>query len=106
MYSEVQASVALEFAHSLADRNYAAAHDMLDQSLQENMPVDELQRQFESVIPLDWGDVDPIELANQDNLPFVYVVLGGDVYSEAIVIHEFSRKNEAVKISEFEFGRP
>jgi hypothetical protein len=37
---------------------------------------------------------------------FVDAFLGGDVFSEAIVIHKFSRQNDAIKISEFEFGRP
>ena len=79
---------------------------MLDKSLQQRMPVEELQRQFEQMIPLDWGEVDPIELQNTGFSPLVYIVMGGDVYSEAIIINEFSLENNSVKISGFEFGRP
>ena len=106
MYNEEERSLALEFAQSLADRNYAAAHNMLDKSLQQNMPVEDLQSEFELMIPLDWGEVDPIELQSPGDAPFVYIVLGGDVYSEAIIINEFSRETDSVKISGFEFGRP
>jgi hypothetical protein len=106
MYTGKQTSLALEFAQSLANRDYLAAYGMLDQSMQANMSVQELQRQFEQMIPLDWGEVDPIELQNQGNAPFIYIVLGGDVYSEAIIINEFSRESDTVKISGFEFGRP
>ena len=37
---------------------------------------------------------------------FVYVVLGGDMYSEAIIIDSFVTENGKIKIGNFEFGRP
>jgi hypothetical protein len=37
---------------------------------------------------------------------FLYVVLGSDVYSEAILIDSFASNNEIPKIDRFQFGRP
>jgi hypothetical protein len=38
------------------------------------------------VIDDDWGPIDPLEVDDSEDWPFIYVVLGGDVYSEAILI--------------------
>jgi hypothetical protein len=50
--------------------------------------------------------VNPIELEKRDEWPFVYVVLGGDVYSEAIIIESFTLEDGQARIDAVEFGRP
>jgi hypothetical protein len=87
MFDQIQKSLALEFARSLAQRDYAQAYNMLSQNAQSQMNVDIRREQFEAMIPLDRGDVNPIQLEENpawDEM-FVYVVLGEPVYSEAII---------------------
>ena len=72
----------------------------------ERLHITALREQFERMIPLDWGPVDPIELEDRDEWPFVYVVLGGDVYSEAIIIESFTLEDGQARIDAVEFGRP
>ncbi len=70
------------------------------------MSSETLGAEFEIIVPLDWGEVTPITLEENDAFPFVYVVLGGDMYSEAIIIDSFVTENGQTKIGNFEFGRP
>ena len=108
MFDQKQKSLALEFARSLSKRDYKQAYNMLSLNAQSQLTEDGLREQFESMIPLDWGDVNPIELEENPawNEMFLYVVLGGDVYSEAITISSFASDEEKMKIETFEFGRP
>jgi hypothetical protein len=108
MFDETQKTVALEFARSLAARDYAQAYSMLSLNAQSRMSLDAMREQFEAMIPLDWGDVDPVELEENpawDGL-FIYVVLGGPVYSEAIIISSFASEVGKARVETFEFGRP
>jgi cell filamentation protein len=41
-----------------------------------------------------------------DGWPFIYIVLGGDIYSEAIIVYSFVVEDGLHKIDRFEFGRP
>ena len=50
--------------------------------------------------------VEPLELEESQDWDFVYVVLGGDTYSEAIFIPVFTIEAGQIKIAEFELGRP
>ena len=106
MFDSAQKSLAKEFARVLSQREYDAAHAILSQKLRSQVDVDRLREEFEEMIPLDWGLVDPIELEESGDYPFIYVVLGGDVYSEAIIIDSFSIENNQVKVGRYEFGRP
>jgi len=108
MFDQQQKILALEFARSLAKRDYRQAYNMLSLNAQSQLTEDALREQFESMIPPDWGDVDPIELEENpawDEM-LLYVVLGGDVYSEAIIVNAFASENELPKIDSFQFGRP
>jgi hypothetical protein len=108
MFDQEQKLLALEFARSLAKRDYSQAYNMLSLNAQSQLTEQALQEQFESMIPPDWGDVDPIALEENpgwDEL-FLYVVLGGDAYSEAVIVNSFSSDNEIAKIDSFQFGRP
>ena len=79
---------------------------MLSNSLPAILSATDFRRLYEQMIPQDWGDIDPIELLGGEEHPFVYVVLGGDVYSEAIIIDRFVFENGSTKIDHLEFGRP
>lgn len=100
-----QKSAAIEFARALSKREYGAAHAMFSRELRSRVSVDRLREEFEAMIPLDWGVVDPIELEESGDYPFVYVVLGGDVYSEAIIIDTFCKENNEVRVGKYQFGR-
>ena len=108
MFDQKQKTLALEFARSLSKRDYGQAYNMLALDAQSQLTEDALREQFESMIPTDWGDVDPIELEENPGWDemFLYVVLGGDDYSEAIIVNSFASENELPKIDSFEFGRP
>ena len=105
VFSEKEKARAIEFAQALAERRYADAHVMLAEPLASGLREDELRRQFEYVVPTDWGEVDPIELFENDSMPYVYVVLGGAVYSEALVVEEFETRDDEILIARFELGR-
>jgi hypothetical protein len=73
-----------------------------------------MQAAFEAIVPTDWGPIGPIEtgetLANwpgrqPSDLGWVYVSLGGDVYSEAVIAVVTMEDGEP-RIREAEFGRP
>ena len=106
MFDPTEKTLALDFAHALVRRDYPAAHAMCSRRLQARLDVATLREQFERMIPLDWGQVDPIKLEESDEWPFVYVVLGGDGYSEAIFIASFTLEDGQARIDAVEFGRP
>jgi hypothetical protein len=105
---------ALAFARSLGAREYAAAYSMTAQTYRVQNTAEQLQAAFEGIVPTDWGPVGPIEGGQtmEDwpgkqpaDLGWVYVSIGGDVYSEAITVIVVSEDGQA-KIREVEFGRP
>lgn len=87
MFNSIEKALALEFAHNLVGGGYNRAYAMLSQNLQAQMTVENLQTNFLDMISPDFGSVDLIELDESQNWDFLYVVLGGDTYSEAIFIH-------------------
>ena len=108
MFDQAQKELALAFARALAAKDYARAHGMLGLAAQSRIAVDALRADFEAMIPPEFGAVDPIELQENpawDDV-FVYVVLGGPVYSEAIMVEAFTSEGGTPKIDRFQFGRP
>ena len=108
MFDDTQESVALAFARSLAARDYARAYAMLSSGAQSTLTLQALQEQFEMMIPPDFGDVAPIEIVKDptwDHI-FIYVALGGPVYSEAVIVSAFADEQGHQKIDAFELGRP
>lgn len=106
--------VALEFANSLAVREYSKAYAMTAQEFRKRTTAEQLRTAFESIVPTDWGAMGPIEVGQTmtswpgkrpEDLGWAYVSIGGDVYSEAIIVVVTSESGEA-KIREVEFGRP
>ena len=106
MFTEDEKNLALELAYKLEQRDYDAAYGMLSTNFQTSLSASEFRRLYEQMIPQDWGEIDPIELMDDEDYPLVYVVLGGDVYSEAIIIDRFVFENDSTKIDHLEFGRP
>jgi len=106
--------VALEFAKSLAAREYPKAYAMTSQEYHKRNTVDQLRAGFEGIVPIDWGAMGPIEVGQTmtnwpgkqpSDLGWAYVSIGGNVYSEAIVVVVASENGEA-RVREVEFGRP
>jgi len=103
--------VALRFTRALCDRDYAGAHAMGTAAYRAGTTVDQLQGDFEAIVPTDWGPFGPIEVVRLD-LPGVvmppgrvYVSIGGDVYSEAVVVTVENEGGE-LRVAAVEFGRP
>jgi hypothetical protein len=106
--------ISLKFAKSLADRDYATAYSVTSEEFKNQHSVDQLREDFEIIVPADWGPVDPIEVAEvlqewpakkKTDRAWVYVSMGGDVYSEAVSVIVIT-ENGALKIREVEYGRP
>lgn len=106
--------IALEFARSLAARDYSKAYAMTSQEYREKNTLTQLRSGFETIVPTDWGTADPIEVSKTmtnwparqpSDLGWAYVSIGGDVYSEAITVVVASENGKA-RIREVEFGRP
>ena len=106
--------VALEFAKLLAAREYPKAYAMTSQGYRQTNTVDQLRTGFEAIVPTDWGAIGPIEAGQTmtswpgrqpSDLGWAYVSIGGDVYSEAVIVVVTSEDGEG-KIREVEFGRP
>jgi hypothetical protein len=106
--------VALKFTNALAARDYAGAHAMTSRAYRSAMSVDELKAAFEAIVPTDWGAIGPIETGETlgnwpgrqpSDLGWVYVSIGGDVYSEAVIVIVTLEDGQA-RIREVEFGRP
>ena len=107
MSNEARQSLALEFARALSERRYVEAHAMCTPDLRSKVSVEKMRSDFEAMIPLDWGPVAPIELVDIGELspPYLYVSLGGEVYSEAIAIY-MADVDGNVQVDRFELGRP
>ena len=106
MFDQDQKTTAILFAQRLVARDYRAALELCSEALQLSLNEKSLCEKFEAIIPLDWGRVDSIRLEENDTFPFVYITLGGDVFSEAIIVHSFATENEQTRIVSFELGRP
>jgi len=106
--------IALEFAKSLAAREYTKAYAMTSLGYRQKTTVDQLRTGFETIVPTDWGATGPIEVGQTmadwpgkqpADLGWAYVSIGGNLYSEAVTVVVTSENGEA-KIREVEFGRP
>jgi len=102
------------FTKRLAARAYGEAYAMTSRPYRAEVPLERLKADFEAIVPLDWGAAEPIEIAQtMDRWPgqrdadllWVYVSIGGDVYSEAVVVVLAAEDGEP-RIREIEFGRP
>lgn len=105
---------ALAFAKALGARDYPGAYGMTSQAYRKEVTVEQLRDAFEEIVPTDWGEMGPIEVGETmedwpgkeaTDIGWVYVSIGGDMYSEAISVI-VAAENDSAKIREIEFGRP
>ena len=110
----VAKETALIFSKLIASRNYSDAYEMTSTSFKKNFSKVEMQEAFEDMIPMDWGEISPIEIGEtmtdwpakeSTDIAWVYVILGGDVYSEALTLIVTDEEG-SIKIRDIEFGRP
>ena len=108
MFDQAQKRLAVAFARALAGRDYEQAYGMLSAGAQSRTAREALRADFEAMIPPEFGEVNPIELLELPEAAelFVYVVLGGPVYSEAVMVEGFTAEDGTPKIYRFQFGRP
>lgn len=108
--SEV-APIAKRFTEALCRRDYAAAYAMTSASFRARHEQASLQTNFERIVPRDFGPIGPIEVVRTlDRWPkkepgdagWVYVSIGGDVYSEAVQV--VVTRNGTIR--GIEYGRP
>ena len=106
--------VALALTGALAARDYHAAYALTSRAYRESTTVHDLQAAFEAIVPIDWGAVGPIDVGETlDDWPgrepsdagWVYVSVGGDVYSEAVIV-VVTREDGELRVRGAEFGRP
>ena len=106
--------VALKFTKTLTDRDYSTAYAMTSSEYRNRANLDQMKAEFEAIVPPDWGTMGPIEIGETQkdwpdkqpsDLGWVYVSIGGDVYSEAVTVVITLEKGDP-KVREVEFGRP
>jgi hypothetical protein len=106
--------IALDFTRALACRDYARAYTMTASDFRKHCSQKKLEADFEDLIPLDWGNPEPIEVGETmtawpdkkpSDLGWAYLSLTGKKYSEALVLI-ITLENHAAKIRSVEFGRP
>ena len=106
--------VGLAFAKALADRDYHAAYALTSRNYRDKMSLKDLQAAFESIVPVDWGTVGPVEVGQTmedwpgrepSDVGWAYVSVGGDLYSEAITVVVTLEEGE-MRVRAVEFGRP
>jgi len=107
-------SVGVDFANALARRDYSAAYAMTSSEYQRGTTIAEMQAAFEAIVPTSWSTVGPIEAGvtmetwpdkQPSDVGWVYVSIGGDVYSEAVIV-VVTVEADALKVRTVEFGRP
>jgi len=107
-------NVGVDFAKALARRDYTAAYAMTSSEYQRGMTLAAMQAAFEDIVPTSWSTVGPVEGGlTMDTWPdkqpadvgWAYVSIGGDVYSEAVVV-VVAVEAGALRIRTVEFGRP
>jgi hypothetical protein len=106
--------VALAFVEALATRDYDVAYALTSRDYRDSTSLKALQAAFETIVPVDWKAVGPIEVGETmedwpgkepSDVGWAYVSVGGDVYSEAIVVIVTLEEGE-LRVRTVEFGRP
>ena len=108
MFDPSQKTLAVTFARTLVAKDYEQAYNMLSPGARSRITREALQTDFEAMIPPEFGEVSSIELLELPEAAelFVYVVLGGEVYSEAVIVEGFTAEDGTPRIDRFQFGRP
>lgn len=106
--------VATTFVEALASRDYAGAYELTSMEYRDRTSLVAMKGAFEAIVPDDWQTVGPVEIGQtmQDwpgkkplDVGWVYVSVGGDVYSEAVTVVVTSEGGD-LRVRTVEFGRP
>jgi hypothetical protein len=106
--------VGLAFVEALATRDYDVAYALTSRDYRDSTSLRALQAAFERIVPVDWKTVGPIVVGQTmeewpgrepSDVGWAYVSVGGEVYSEAIVVVVTLEEGE-LKVRAVEFGRP
>jgi hypothetical protein len=107
-------TIALSFTKALAARNYGAAYALTSKEYRDSTSLETMQAAFEAIVPNDWSPIDPVEVGqtmedwpgrNPSDVGWAYVSVGGDEYSEAVVV-VVTLEGNALRVRTVEFGRP
>lgn len=105
---------ALNFAKALVNREYSTAFAMTTAGYQRRTTLEQMRAAFEAIVPPDSGTAGAVEAGHTmeswpdqqpSDLGWVYVSIGGDVYSEALIVI-VALEDGAMKVRDVEFGRP
>ena len=106
--------VAVAFVTALTKRDYAGAYGMTTRDYRNRVSFEAMQAAFEGIVPPDFGPIGSVESGlAMDTWPdkqpadqgWVYVSVGGDVFSEAVNV-VVATEDRAMKVRDAEFGRP
>jgi hypothetical protein len=107
-------AAAKEFTRALCAREYDRAYEMTSARFRQGSDRDKLKTDFEAIVPLDWGETDPLEVTQTltswpskraSDVGWAYVGISGETYSEGLTI-VIELENHALRVAEVEFGRP
>lgn len=106
-------SVAIAFVRALVARDFDSAYAMTSSDYHRRMTPSAMQSAFESIVPADWADAIVSPGLTMDSWPdkqpsdvgWVYVSIGGDVFSEAVNV-TVTLEGATMKVRDAEFGRP
>ena len=108
------AGTAVAFGRALVTRDFAAAYAMTSRDYQRRATLEQMRAAFEAIVPADWGAGARVDVVHtMDDWPgrqstdagWVYVSIGGDVYSEGVTV-VVTAENGSLKVRDAEFGRP
>jgi hypothetical protein len=105
--------LALAFTEALAARDYKAGYKLTSRDYQNTTSLADMQAAFEVIVPRDWPPGPIVAGQTMDDWPgrepsdvgWVYVSIGGAVYSEAITV-VVTLEDGVHKVRAVEFGRP
>lgn len=106
--------LALAFATALTNRDYQAGYAMTSRDYQRRMPLEAMHAAYEAIVPEEFGPATSLEVGltletwpdkQAADVGWVYVCVGGDVYSEGITV-VVTTEDGALKVRDVEFGRP
>jgi hypothetical protein len=106
--------LATQFGSSLTKKDFALAHSMLCQLLQEKLSPESLKQEFESMISYGEGLLENVDVMEafedwpakqQNDIGWAYVAITGQNFSEAVSLI-ISNENGQARVREIEWGRP
>jgi hypothetical protein len=87
---------------------------MTSEEFQSNCSWEDIQHHFESIVPTDWGPIDPLQIVlvmddwpnkHPSDVEWISIVLGGECYSESITVIVTDDQG-VLKVRSVEWGRP